>query len=381
MRIALFDYLVENTNPLGGIHHTLLTQLADEHEFTVFAVRFDNPRPDRIRFVRIPAPIRPLALLFIWYHLIAPIIYLWHILRTGRRFDLIQMVESNLAFGDLSYTHFCHRAYLLHHWKKSGATGLRGAARWIDHKLHAIVEPWVFRHRKNILVPSQGLAGELIAQYPFVRDRVQVLHNPIDTNHLAHPPAEYDRNGFRQALGFKPDDIVMIFIALGHFERKGLPVLMEAMASLNQPSLKLLVIGGTDDLIDRYKAKARANGIDQRIVFAGMQRNVGEHLWAADVFVFPSLYETFSLVTFQAAAAGLPIIVCRLHGVVELIEDGQSGMMVRPTAASVAEALRRFIALPPDRRADMGRSAQQRSGVFSIVAFAEAWRNFYRTNY
>ncbi len=55
MKIAIFDHLVVPTNALGKCHLDILTQLADEHEFTVFAIEFDNPRPDRINFVKVPA--------------------------------------------------------------------------------------------------------------------------------------------------------------------------------------------------------------------------------------------------------------------------------------------------------------------------------------
>ncbi|WP_211322024.1 hypothetical protein, partial [Brockia lithotrophica] len=112
MRIAIFDYKIIPTNPIGSCHLRMLARLCEEHEFTVFAVEFENPCPERIRFVRIPVPTRPLALLFMTYHLVAPLAYLWYRLRIGARFDLVQIVESNLFFGDVSYAHFCHRAYL-----------------------------------------------------------------------------------------------------------------------------------------------------------------------------------------------------------------------------------------------------------------------------
>ena len=72
MRIALFDYKIIPTNPIGSCHRRMLMGLSREHEFVVFAVQFDNPDPDRIRFVRVPVPTRPLALLFIAFHLLAP---------------------------------------------------------------------------------------------------------------------------------------------------------------------------------------------------------------------------------------------------------------------------------------------------------------------
>src|SRR5687767_8524704 len=96
-KIAVFDYRVKPTNPIGGCHRRMMEGLSGDHEFTVFAVEFDNPAPDCIHFQRVPVPKRPLALLYLSYHLVAPICYLLYRLRGGARFDVIQSVESNLG--------------------------------------------------------------------------------------------------------------------------------------------------------------------------------------------------------------------------------------------------------------------------------------------
>jgi hypothetical protein len=58
-RIAVFDYRMIADNPVGGCHLRLLRGLCEEYDFTVFAVEFDNPCPERIRFVRASATARP----------------------------------------------------------------------------------------------------------------------------------------------------------------------------------------------------------------------------------------------------------------------------------------------------------------------------------
>ena len=85
MRIAIFDYKITRNNPIGSCHLAMLRALAAEHEFTVFAVEFDNPCPEKIRFIRVPSPTRPLALLFVVYHFMAPLCYWLYRLRGGRK--------------------------------------------------------------------------------------------------------------------------------------------------------------------------------------------------------------------------------------------------------------------------------------------------------
>jgi glycosyltransferase involved in cell wall biosynthesis len=376
LRIAILDYQIVRNNPIGGCHLRVLRALAAEHSFTVFAVQFDNPCPERIEWVRIPAPLRPLPLLFLTYHLLAPIVFALYRLRTRKRFDVVQMVESNLSFGTVAYTHFCHTSYLKNHWRETKATGLRGFSRWLDHRLHAFFESRIYRVAKQVLVPSQGLARELVQQFPALSNRVRVLPNAVDVEALQRP-ASFDRNAFRASIGITPADIVFVFSALGHFERKGLPLLMEALSRTKSQSAKLLVIGGTDDLVANYRSRADALHLNGRVLFAGMQSDVHPYLWAADAFTIASTYETFSLVAFEAAAASLPLITPLLHGIEEIVRDGETGYIVPRSADDFALALNRFIALPPRQRAEMGSQARLAAAKYDEPSFVGNWRRFY----
>jgi glycosyltransferase involved in cell wall biosynthesis len=373
LRIAIFDYKITSNNPIGSCHRAMLRALAAEHEFTVFAVEFDNPCPQKIRFVRVPSPVRPLALLFVVYHVMAPLCYLLYRFRGGPRFDLVQALESNFAFGDLLYSHFCHRMYLKQHWSKSGARGLRGWFRWLDHQLHAWVENFTYPRAKQVVVPSRGLARELKAEFPFIENNLTVLPNPISLERLQTPP-EFDRQAFRHSLGIDDNDLVCLFVALGQFERKGLPLLLQALGTKGMERFKLIVVGGEPDLIARYGQQYQ---LGDRVKFVGMQSDVRPYLWSSDVFVFPSLYETFSLVTYEAAASGLPIVVSQLYGVEDLLVDGDNGFLIETSADGVRDGLERVLRLTPTDRQAMGQRARLAASACSEEHFVDAWRAFY----
>ncbi len=377
MRIAIFDYKITHNNPIGSCHLAMLRALAAEHEFTVFAPEFENPDPQKIRWIRVPSPKRPLALLFIVYHFMAPICYLAYRLRGGPRFDLVQALESNLAFGDLLYAHFCHRKYLKQHWSKSGASGLRGAFRWLDHKLHASMESFTYPRARYVVVPSRGLAEELRAEFPYIENKLTVLPNPIHVDRL-QMPADFDRQAFRNSLGIEAQQVAALFVALGQFERKGLPFLLEALRAPETGQVKLIVVGGQADLIASYTAELARHQLSHRVQFVGMQADVRPYLWASDVFVFPSLYETFSLVTYEAAASGLPIVVSHLYGVEDLLVDGDNGFLIETSASGVREGLGRLLGLSPAARKAMGARARLAASACSEERFVDAWRTFYR---
>jgi glycosyltransferase involved in cell wall biosynthesis len=377
MRIAVFDHFVEPTNPIGGCHRRLIDGLAGEHEFTVFAVRFDNPDPDRIDWVRVPAPQRPLALLFVGYHLLAPVCYGLHRLRRQTRFDLVQTVESKLAFGDLAYSHFCHRAFLRGPGSPEPRAGLRSLLRWLDHRLHALVEPLVYRRVRSVVVPSAGLARELVAEFPRLEGRVTVIANPVDLS--PDPRGDDGRRAVRARLGISDEHVVFVFVALGHFERKGLPLLLEALREPLQDDdrARVLVVGGPPDLVRDYRGKADGMGVGDRVQFVGMQPDVRPFLAASDVFVLPSAYETFSLVALEAAAAGLPLLVTRLHGVEDYVHDGRNGFVVDRAPAALAEGIAKFLTMTPGERQTLGEAARQEASRYGVPAFLDGWRAAY----
>jgi glycosyltransferase involved in cell wall biosynthesis len=263
--------------------------------------------------------------------------------------------------------------YLKHHWSKSGARGLRGWFRWLDHQLHAWMESFTYPRASQVVVPSRGLARELKAEFPYIENKLTVLPNPISLDRL-QMPADFDRWAFRHSMGIGDHDLVALFVALGQFERKGLPLLLQALATPGMEQVTLIVVGGEPDLIARYGEKYQ---LGARAKFVGMQSDVRPYLWSSDVFVFPSLYETFSLVTYEAAASGLPVVVSQLYGVEDLLVDGDNGFLIETTVAGVRRGLERVLGLTQADRHAMGQRARQAASACSEEHFVDAWRAFY----
>src|SRR6202012_3767851 len=95
--------------------------------------------------------------------------------------------------------------------------------------------------------------------------------------------------------------------------------------------LKLLIVGGREERIRPYKDLSEKFAITDRVVFAGMQKDVRPFLWSSDAFTLPSSYEVFPLVALEAAAACLPLLVTPLNGVEEFLVNGENGILVQQT--------------------------------------------------
>lgn len=372
MKIAIFDYIVSDNIPIGGCHRTLLKHLAEEHDFTVYASEFDNPDPERIRFVRVPSVKKPLFIFFITYLISS--LFLRKKVRVEN--ELIAGAENYCFFPELAYVHFCHRAFLMLQGALLIRSGARGWFRWLDHAMRAQLERTVYRRARLIVTPSAGLKKELIRTYPDLRGKIRVIPNPIDAERMADLPG-FDRKATRLGAGFSEQDLVISFAALGHFERKGLPLVLEALRDLNKPRLKLLVIGGDPELVAHYERRAVSLGIKESVCFVGAQKDIRPFLLSSDAFVFPSSYETFSLVVHEAAAAGLPIISSDIYGVQDWLKNGVNGIAVERTVGSLMDAMERLCSMAETDRIAMGCMAQQSVKRFSIEAFVENWRKLY----
>ena len=79
----------------------------------------------------------------------------------------------------------------------------------------------------------------------------------------------------------------------------------------------------------------------------------------SDMFVFPSSYETFSLVAHEAAASGLAVLATKVGGIEDLIQDGVNGMFIRPDAANICHAVEHLLR-HPSMLQEMGQRARER---------------------
>jgi glycosyltransferase involved in cell wall biosynthesis len=316
---------------------------------------------------------------YLIFHALGPIVYaLWRL--RGGRADIVQATQGQYPPADIAYAHFCHRAYLNNQWRTSTVSGPRRWARWLSHQFNAFFEAKAFARCQVLVVPSLGLARELAQEYPKVRDKIEVISNPVSLDRFARP-TDFDRDALRKKLGFSEHDLVLSFMALGDFSRKGLGLMIEALGKLNEcerKDLKLLVIGGKSGEIDTFRAYALQHGVDAHLVFVGMQQEVAPYLWMSDVFTLPSSYETFSLAAFQAAASGLPVMASQgLYGPEDIIVNGVNGWQVARDALSIHQWLLQLLS-ERAKLETMSWAATESVRQYSEEAFNARWQTLYR---
>jgi glycosyltransferase involved in cell wall biosynthesis len=374
--VALFYYTIVDDNAIGRCNRVVLERLCDKYDFTVFAVKFDNPRPDRIEWVRVRALDRPMFLSYFTFRIAAWFAWIGRIILKRRRFDLIVASDGCVDFAQLAHVHFCHRFYYRQFVRLRDLKTVRGFASTIDHIVRSVREGQLYRGTARVVAPSQGLRDELLDVYKLQPEHVSVIANPTDLTKYSPQPVERERK--RRELGLTDKDFVCVFVALGHFERKGLGVMIDALSEPGMSRMRLLVVGGSPNSTSAYRKRAHERKVNDRVTFCGHHADTRPFLWAADAFALPSRYETFSIVATEAAACGIPVITTNLSGVCDWARSGVTGFVLPDsTAPAVADAVGALMAMSPVERKKLGENARNAVLPYGIEEYVKAFEEIY----
>jgi glycosyltransferase involved in cell wall biosynthesis len=191
----------------------------------------------------------------------------------------------------------------------------------------------------------------------------------MDLNKIAHVPNGMDftefgnmpkRGNFRKKWSIDEKDQVILFLARIH-KIKGLDILTEAFAFVSSKlsGVKLIIAGPDNGYLPSIREKIIRLGIMDKVVFTGALYNE-EKLSAyadADLYVLPSLYETFPLGVIEAFACGLPVIVTDRCGLRNLVSE-LNGKVVPYDNEALSAAIIESLSRSPFERMSQSEKAK-----------------------
>lgn len=182
--------------------------------------------------------------------------------------------------------------------------------------------------------------------------RLEIVGRGIDAT-LFHP-ARRDA-ALRRAWGCSADTPVALYVGrLGREKNLGLFVRAMRLARCCRPDLRAVVVGDGP-----MRAELQANNPD--ILFAGMRKgeDLASHYASADLFVFPSLSETFGNVTMEAMASGLAVVAFDYAAAREHIVHGRNGLLAACDDEKLFRELVLRLVLSPREMREMGARARR----------------------
>ena len=213
-----------------------------------------------------------------------------------------------------------------------------------------------------VWVPQESVI-EVMREYGF-KGNVEVMDNGSDL------VADYSEEFFadaRKELGIKPGELVLLFVGQ-HIWEKNPRLVIESLARMKDVPFKMFFVGrGYAE--NEMRELVEARGLSDKVTFTG---NIGErdvitrYYAAADLFLFPSLYDNAPLVVREAAALHTASVMAEGSTASTIIRDGVNGFLVENTVESMESRLR---ALAADR--DLLR----RAGLEASRTIVRSWED------
>lgn len=210
----------------------------------------------------------------------------------------------------------------------------------VNHIIRQIIS--FYEKADQVWVPQESVK-EVIREYGY-KGKVEVVDNGSDL--CADYPEKYFVEA-RQTLGIAPDEFVFLFVGQ-HIWEKNVRMIIEALNSIQDCRFRMLFVGrgyacdAMKELVSKYR-------LDSKVTFAGSitdRERMKLYYAAADLFLFPSLYDNAPLVVREAAALNTPAVMINGSTAATILKDNVNGFLIDNSLTDFEKKLRELIADP-----------------------------------
>ena len=235
------------------------------------------------------------------------------------------------------------------------------------------IEKTAVESAHRVIAVSHKMREDILTHFGADPSRVVVIHNGID-------PQLFKRTTAREALDRLGVRAPYVLFVGRITDQKGIFHLLEAARALPAGVQVVLCASAPDTPeIEERLRRAVAGQPNVKWINEMVPVPVVTQLYShAAVFCCPSVYEPFGLINLEAMACEAPVVASAVGGILEVVEDGKTGVLVPPAQpAALAEALVRVLN-SPDLARDMGKAGRRRvEEKFSWASVAERTEQVY----
>lgn len=234
---------------------------------------------------------------------------------------------------------------------------------------HQLLKPLtrrIWNRARTVAALSHSLRRTALETVP--ECSMAVIPNGIDTRLFSPPVKRPPSNG----------DLRLITVCR-LLERKGIQHLLQALSEMHDPSVRLLIVG-TGNYEESLKSLCVKLGLNGSVNFFGYcpSENLRELYGRHDVFVLPSLAESFGLVFLEAMACGLPVIGTKIGGIPDIVQ-AENGILVEPgDIPAIGTAIRRMKDYVSSRKEMATRNRQRVLDHFTWKMVMEDYLRIYQ---
>ena len=220
---------------------------------------------------------------------------------------------------------------------------LRSRRAFHKYVFAQILELFAYWFADVVITTSENDREYIVRRYRVNRRKVHVIPNWVDVE------------AFKPMPGVPKERGRVVFV--GRLEhQKNLHALIDAVKDL--PDVKLYVIG--DGSLRKELERKVANEHVDNVVFLGVvpHEKMPYELNRSEIFVLPSLWEGHPKTLIEAMACGLPVVGTDVEGIREVLVDGYNGLLCKPNAKSIREALVKLLN-DSELRRELGENARK----------------------
>ncbi|TSC74692.1 MAG: glycosyl transferase family protein [Parcubacteria group bacterium Gr01-1014_44] len=206
---------------------------------------------------------------------------------------------------------------------------------WWKKQLWTMLEKISARWKDTIIVNNESDLRQAIKLKIKPREKVILIHNGLDIYKIDFINRDEARIKLLEKAARQSGKVFQVKTIIGtianFYPAKGLEYLLKAAEHFkNNDNIIFVVIGdGLERL--RLERLIAERGLEKKVLLLGQIPDASRLLPAFDIFLLPSVKEGFPWVLLEAMAAKLPVIATRIGAMLEIIADGQNGLLVEPS--------------------------------------------------